>query len=155
MIVTESWYMWGLMHERKLFFKGREGETKREKDLYAWGFVYKSYILCEGREKRYGRGELLPRPKLGLQFLWCYHKHSIKREKNLLFPRKDFVEGTLFSAPSYISANRRRDSTLQISFCHKEGYILGSYWNLLQLCRKTLVDSCNRNWPAARSRMDL
>ena len=52
---------------------------------------------------------------------------QLNQKKNLLFSRKDFVEGALFSAPSYISANRRRDSMLQISFCHKEGYILGLY----------------------------
>ena len=47
----------------------RETKTERERDLYVLGFVYKRYILCEGREKRNGRRKLLPRPKLGLQFL--------------------------------------------------------------------------------------
>ena len=47
----------------------RERDTKTERGFYVLGFVYKSYILCEGREKRNGRRKLLPRPKLGLQFL--------------------------------------------------------------------------------------
>ena len=126
---------------RKIAFLQRE----RQRDLYVLGLVYESCILCEGREKQNGRRNLPPHSKLGLQFLWCYHKHSIKREKKTsLFSREDFV-GALFSAPLYISANRRGDSMLEISFCNKEGYILGLYWNLLQLCRKTLIDDCNRN----------
>ena len=48
-------------------------------------------------------------------------------EKNLLFPGKDFLEVALFSAPLYISANRRRDSMMQISFCREEDYIFGLY----------------------------